>query len=282
MAKSYHNEILKTSNKFNRVIRNPRTPSPDSLRIHISSPSLTPIHEVPSTSHIPSSDITIDPYDNSTLNNSDYSEKSPLLINKSKSSKSATKLGFRRRPPKSCCTEYVTQGIVILEIVSLIFYASVLIYTHDNNFTAADSHVDHDNSSHDHKSDLNMSYSFNQSKGDNISRSAIIMPLNVSDASDEDFTNSGIPSPDDFNVSQEAVGLFIYIVVVMVYSLLSLQLAFNMVIVVLAAGVKTLVTSYFFAFSLSHLKLLPIFFFYFFCTVLSLCTSFLYPSNCCN
>lgn len=114
---------------------------------------------------------------------------------------------------KSCGFIFLQQAFVILELVSLIFYVTLFLYSF------GDSHIVQRNKS--------------------------------------------------------AFALVAYILIVMIYSLYSLQLDFPILLKILASVVKLFISSLFFAFSLEHIILLPAFFFYFFPTVAGICIHFL-------
>ena len=79
--------------------------------------------------------------------------------------------------------------------------------------------------------------------------------------------------------NRDAVGLFLYVLLVMAYDVWSLQAGSGLAIGVrvLAAVTKALASSLFFAFSLQHPVLLPAFFFYFFPAALSASISIVLP-----
>ena len=114
---------------------------------------------------------------------------------------------------RSCGFIFLQQSLVILELVSLIFYVTLFLYSFDQN----------------------------------------VYQRNVN-----------------------ALALVSYILIVMIYSLYSLQMDFPILLKLLGSCVKLFISSLFFAFSLEHIVLLPAFFFYFFPTVAGICLHFLF------
>lgn len=112
---------------------------------------------------------------------------------------------------KSCGFIFLNQALVILELVSLIFYVTLFLYSFDENLPQR-------------------------------------------------------------NIN--AISLGSYILIVMIYSLYSLQLDFPILLKIAGSSVKIFVSSILFAFSLKHIILLPAFFFYFFPTVAGICIHF--------
>ena len=118
----------------------------------------------------------------------------------------------RRNWRKSCGFTFIIQALVILELVSLIFYITLFLY------------------------------SFDRTSYPRTSSSLILAS---------------------------------YVIVVMIYSLYSLQSEFPIILKILGSAIKLFISSLFFAFSLEHLMLLPAFFFYFFPTITGICFHFL-------
>ena len=129
-----------------------------------------------------------------------FSEATPLLLEANSGSQPL------RHSTDCSCFRFALQGLLVLEIVSLMFYVTLLLYS-------------------------------TQVKNSDRNR--------------------------------EAVGLFIYVMVVMMYELFSLQIGCPLRVRIIAAVIKAFASSVFFAFSLEHTILLPAFFFYFFPTVIS-------------
>ena len=112
----------------------------------------------------------------------------------------------------SCFFQFALQLIVILEMISLIFFVTMLLYT--RTFES------------------------------NLDR------------------------------NKNAMGLFSYVLFMMVYGVFSLHISFGIGVKVITALLKCFATSVFFTLSLQNIILLPAFFFYFFPAVIATCINF--------
>lgn len=148
-------------------------------------------------------------------NNPHVTKESPGRIRLPSILLNTDKIYSKKRSPvheHGCLLQFVLQGIVILEVVSLIFFVTILLYT--------------------------QTY------------------------------------PTNYDRNKNAIGLFVYVLFMMVYGIFSLQISFGIGIKVVTALLKSFAASVFFSLSLQHIILLPVFFFYFFPAVIATCVNF--------